>query len=220
MQTANYFVAAIGLLILAYLIFRVLVRRDYRRHGRLAWGSISLELLIFALHANFSYLYLPVDWPALPSLPQEPVQRAIGLGLIAVGFIGVTIGMTGLGFRRVFGRDAAEINRSGLYGFTRNPQILAYGFMLIGFAVLWPAWYALGSDPLLVLQVGRVPIKLAGRTRDILASVQAPVAGVILNDKSGKGVQYYGYYGRGGYAAYGYGYEDTPAPKKRFWRRR
>lgn len=73
---------------------------------------------------------------------------------------------------------------------------------------------------LLVLQVGRVPVKLAGRTRDVLGSVQAPVAGVILNDKSGKGVQYYGYYGRGGYSAYGYGYEDNPAPKKRFWQRK
>jgi len=73
---------------------------------------------------------------------------------------------------------------------------------------------------LLVLQVGRVPLKLAGRTRDVLGSVQAPVAGIILNDKSGKGVQYYGYYGRGGYSAYGYGYEDTPATKKRFWQRK
>jgi hypothetical protein len=43
---------------------------------------------------------------------------------------------------------------------------------------------------------------------------------VILNDKSGKGVQYYGYYGRGGYTAYGYGYEDTPKSKKRFWQRK
>lgn len=73
---------------------------------------------------------------------------------------------------------------------------------------------------LLVLQVGRVPVKLAGRTRDVLSSVQAPVAGIILNDKSGKGVQYYGYYGRGGYQAYGYGYDDTPARKKRFWQRK
>ena len=73
---------------------------------------------------------------------------------------------------------------------------------------------------LLVLQVGRVPVKLAGRSRDVLGSVQAPVAGVILNDKSGKGVQYYGYYGRGGYSAYGYGYEQTPEPKKRFWQRK
>jgi len=143
-QTAIYFAAAIGLLTLAYLIFRVFVRRDYRRHGRLTWGSVLLELLIFALHANFSYLYLPVDWPALPSLPQEPVQRASGLVLIVVGFIGVTIGLIGLGFRRVFGQDVAEINRSGLYGFTRNPQILAYGVIMIGFAVLWSSWYALG----------------------------------------------------------------------------
>lgn len=73
---------------------------------------------------------------------------------------------------------------------------------------------------LLVLQVGRVPLKLAGRTRDVLNSVQAPVAGIILNDKSGKGAQYYGYYGRGSYSAYGYGYEETAEPKKRFWQRK
>jgi tyrosine-protein kinase Etk/Wzc len=73
---------------------------------------------------------------------------------------------------------------------------------------------------LLVLQVGRVPVKLAGRTRDVLGSVQAPVAGVILNDKSGKGVQYYGYYSRGGYTAYGYGYEEKAQRRKPFWRRK
>ena len=144
MQTAVYFVAAICLLTLAYLIFRVFVRRDYWQHGGLTWCSISLELLIFALHANFSYLYLPAEWPALPWLPQDPVHRAIGLALIAGGFIGVTVGMSGLGFRRVFGRDAVEIKRSGLYGLTRNPQILAYGIIVTGFAVLWPSWYALG----------------------------------------------------------------------------
>jgi protein-S-isoprenylcysteine O-methyltransferase Ste14 len=143
-QTVIFFVAAIGLLTLAYLIFRVFVRRDYRRHGRLTWFPILLELLIFALHANFSYLYLPAEWPEMPVLPQEPVHRAAGLVLIAGGFIGVVVGMTGLGFRRVFGQDVAEINQSGLYSFTRNPQILAYGVIVIGFAVLWPSWHTLG----------------------------------------------------------------------------
>jgi protein-S-isoprenylcysteine O-methyltransferase Ste14 len=143
-QTDFYFAATIGLLTLAYLIFRVFVRRDYRRHGRLSWLSILLELLIFALHANLSYLYLPAKWPAMPELPQDPVHQVAGLVLMTGGFIGVVVGMTGLDFRRVFGQDVAEINRSGLYGFTRNPQILAYGVMLIGFAALWPSWYALG----------------------------------------------------------------------------
>ncbi len=58
----------------------------------------------------------------------------------------------------------------------------------------------------LVVEAGRVPVKIAQRMREMLATIKAPVAGIVFNDKSGKGetYEYYGsrYYGKG----YGYGY--------------
>jgi protein-S-isoprenylcysteine O-methyltransferase Ste14 len=144
MRIAVYFLSAFLLLGLAWVIFRVIVRRDYRRHGRLTWPSVLLEVLIFALHANFSYLYIPAEWPALPALPESPLHKTLGLLVIAVGLVGAVLGMANLGFRRAFGQEVDEPQQSGLYGITRNPQILMYGLAVIGYALLWPSWYVLG----------------------------------------------------------------------------
>lgn len=45
-KTILYLAAFTALLIFAYLIFRVLVRRDYQQRGRLTLLSSTLELLI------------------------------------------------------------------------------------------------------------------------------------------------------------------------------
>jgi protein-S-isoprenylcysteine O-methyltransferase Ste14 len=34
------------------------------------------------------------------------------------------------------------LRRTGLYGRTRTPQALACGLYVLGFAMLWPSWYA------------------------------------------------------------------------------
>ena len=50
---------------------------------------------------------------------------------------------------------------------------------------------------LTVIEVGGVKIKAAQRSIEILRSVDAPIAGMILNDKSGRGSDYYySYYGK------------------------
>ncbi|MBN1474105.1 MAG: polysaccharide biosynthesis tyrosine autokinase, partial [Syntrophaceae bacterium] len=58
----------------------------------------------------------------------------------------------------------------------------------------------------LVMEAGRVPVKIAQRMRETLTTIKAPVAGIVFNDKTGKDetYEYYGssYYGKG----YGYGY--------------
>ena len=84
---------------------------------------------------------------------------------------------------------------------------------------------------LLVLESERVPVKTAQRTVEMLGIVNAPVAGVILNDKTGL-AERYGYYGNKYYSSsyYGYGYygyqyygEDEKKtkkkPSKKWWRR-
>lgn len=72
-----------------------------------------------------------------------------------------------------------------------------------------------------VLEAGRVPLKAARQLQELLATVKAPVAGLILNDKSRRQEGYYGAYGYG-YGYYGgyYGDDDGSAKgKKGFWAR-
>jgi tyrosine-protein kinase Etk/Wzc len=88
-----------------------------------------------------------------------------------------------------------------------------------------PVLTAMADMVLVVLEAGRVPLKAAQRMREMLTTVQAPVAGLVVNDKTGKG-ESYGYYG-GGYYRYGYGYgygyygdEDSAAKSKKSWWKR
>ncbi len=66
-----------------------------------------------------------------------------------------------------------------------------------------PVLTAVADVVVLVMEAGRVPIKLAQHMRDMLATINAPVAGLVFNDKTGKG-ESYGYYG-GSYYRYGKG---------------
>ncbi len=74
---------------------------------------------------------------------------------------------------------------------------------------------------LVVMETERVPVKAGRRMAELLANVKAPVAGIIVNDKSAHNRERYGdYYG---YGYYGYGYygEDENPTKtvKSWWRR-
>ena len=72
---------------------------------------------------------------------------------------------------------------------------------------------ALADLVVVVLEAGGVKVKAAQRMKELLQTARAPVAGLALNDKSGKGFEYYSYYrdqyGRYGYGQYGYE-EDVP----------
>jgi len=84
-----------------------------------------------------------------------------------------------------------------------------------------PLLTALADLVMVVMEAGRVPVKAARQMRETLLSVSAPVAGMIINDKTGKGREGYGYgnyggkYGYYGYGYYGYGYQsEKPAETK------
>jgi tyrosine-protein kinase Etk/Wzc len=63
----------------------------------------------------------------------------------------------------------------------------------------------------LIMEAGRVPIKAAQHMRETLTTLQASVAGLVINDKTGKGESYGNYGGRyyryGKGYRYGYGYD-------------
>jgi tyrosine-protein kinase Etk/Wzc len=76
---------------------------------------------------------------------------------------------------------------------------------------------------LIVLEVGRVQIRAAQRMKELVTSMRIDVAGIVINDKTGKGQEYYSYYrdryGRYGYGQYGYyssGY-DAEKPVESRW---
>jgi tyrosine-protein kinase Etk/Wzc len=75
---------------------------------------------------------------------------------------------------------------------------------------------------LIVLEAGRVQIRAMQRMKELLGSLEIKIAGMVLNDKTGKGMEYYSYYrdryGKYGYGQYGYyssGYGAEEIPKKR-----
>ena len=62
---------------------------------------------------------------------------------MAVGLAGVMVAMGRLSWRKSIGRDASGLQRTGLYRYTRNPQIVAYGLLVLGYALWWPSWSGL-----------------------------------------------------------------------------
>ena len=84
-----------------------------------------------------------------------------------------------------------------------------------------PVLTAVADVVVLVMEAGRVPIKAAQHTREMLANINAPVAGLVINDKTGKG-ESYGYYGGRYYRygknkgyGYGYGYYSDKKPDQK-----
>lgn len=60
-----------------------------------------------------------------------------------VGVVLVVIAMGRLGIGVSVGQQVSGLRQSGLYRYSRNPQIVAYGLVVIGYALLWPAWSGL-----------------------------------------------------------------------------
>ena len=74
----------------------------------------------------------------------------------------------------------------------------------------------------MVLELGKVPGKAATHAKELLQNAGAPIAGVVLNDKSEEGLQRYGYYGEkyyryGYYYGYGNYHDNAPSREKVAW---
>jgi len=141
-----YLISAFLLLGAAFVTFRIFVRRDYHWKGRLTPFTGFLELLIWLLFVCFPYIYNPPDWWLVwfADPPVSPVLRIIGSALTIVGMAVAVIAMGVLGGRRTMGQKAEVLEQTGLYCVSRNPQIVGGALMVVGIAVLWPSWYALG----------------------------------------------------------------------------
>lgn len=140
----KFLVCSAIFLLFSFLVFRVVVRKDYQKNSKLSPISYALEALVFAIHANLMYLFIPAKWPDLPALPENLTLKFLFLAILCLGLFILLIAWFGLGTVRSFGQDKNKLETSGIYRYSRNPQLVGYGIILIGFALLFISWYTLG----------------------------------------------------------------------------
>ncbi len=141
LSTPVYIASVIGLTAFALIVFRVVVRHDYRRRGRLTWFSSFHEFLVFFLFGTFTWMDLPSGWP---SQDVNPVLRVIGWFCILIGLAAMFVVIFWFGWLRAMGRKVDQLVQSGPYRISRNPQIVACFVAVLGYALLWPSWHTLG----------------------------------------------------------------------------
>lgn len=134
-----YWIGWIITFLFGLLVFRVVVRRDYLQKGNLGTLAVVLEFVVFALHANLIYFHLSVPWPQLPPAPEVPIRFYLGAGTVILGLLATLAIMAHLGFSTTVGQEPGEVRQTGPYRWTRNPQLLTYGVMLLGFWILYPS---------------------------------------------------------------------------------
>jgi protein-S-isoprenylcysteine O-methyltransferase Ste14 len=168
----TYLALAILLSVSALLVFRVVVRNDYRRHRRLTLGSSVLESIYWGPAFAFPYLYNPPSWPAFWELDAgiDPWMQVAGSGLIVLGIVSVSAGMGYLGFRKSLGREVDVLRVTGLYGISRNPQVVCGLLIILGIALRWPSWYSLGWVGLMWLALHLMVITEEEHLRSVFGS--------------------------------------------------
>jgi protein-S-isoprenylcysteine O-methyltransferase Ste14 len=95
---------------------------------------------------GFPSLYNPPYWMSIwvDDGSVDPVLRSAGLAIIAAGVVGELAVMAHLGFRRSLGCQSDELKKTGLYHVIRNPGVVTALPLIVGTALRWPSWYALG----------------------------------------------------------------------------
>lgn len=144
----KYIIAYLLLLFSGGVVFRGLVRRDYIMRGRLTIPVSILQALLFFTYGGFPYLYLSKDWPRVYV---SSTLHVIGVVFVIAGLASLSYGMLKLGFLPSVGGRKDELECTGIYRISRNPQALACSFYVLGFSILWPSWYALSWAVLYVV---------------------------------------------------------------------
>jgi protein-S-isoprenylcysteine O-methyltransferase Ste14 len=134
-----YVVCSILFLLFSFFVFRIVVKNDYHKKHKLSISSYLLEIVVFALHANMMYLFVPASWP-----DSTIIQLVLFYFILVAGIIILLIAWFGLGTATSFGLDKGGLKTTGIYKYTRNPQLVGYGLVLISIVVLYPSWYSVG----------------------------------------------------------------------------
>jgi protein-S-isoprenylcysteine O-methyltransferase Ste14 len=142
-MSIKYILFSSAFLLVAYIIFRIIIKRDYKRRLKLSPLSYSLEILVFAIHANLFYLAVPTKWPYITQLPENPSIRIISTIIFSIGLIVLLISWFNLGTKPSLGMDKNKLKTGGLYKYSRNPQLVGYGLMLASLTIMYFSYLVL-----------------------------------------------------------------------------
>jgi protein-S-isoprenylcysteine O-methyltransferase Ste14 len=115
------------------------VRVDYSNRGKLTPLSTVLQFLVFLLHALAWYSFVDSGSQRSTGSPLYP----LAWGVMVIGLAATLVAMAGLSWGDTVGRSVTGLRQSGIYRFTRNPQLVAYFLFLAGYVLLRPSWWGL-----------------------------------------------------------------------------
>ena len=127
-----------GLLLLASYVF-ARVRSGYQAQGTLSRPVAVLQTGFFFAYALSSYLFLDSRITAVSS---QGILLGLAVFLMNTGLSAVLLSMPFLG-RRSFGREVGQLHASGIYHYSRNPQLVGSFLFIVGYVLLWPSWTGL-----------------------------------------------------------------------------
>jgi len=136
-----YLITIIPLFLGSWLLFRKYLNVEYQRNESLSVMPSTIQAALFFIWGGYPVVYLKVDWPITYV---NPFNRAAGQIGLTIGLAILIGGMLILGIQRSLGMNKPGLILTGLYRFSRNPQILGCYLYVASFVVLWPSWYAAG----------------------------------------------------------------------------
>ena len=147
----------ISLIVISVMVFHI-VKRDYAEQGKLTKLSSFLQVMVFVLHAQLftcSYWdlsliradeYLSVSYwlKNAPEFSSSFTSLIFGSCLAVTGILILGLGFKGFeSFARIDGQRADQLISDGIYRFTRNPQIIGYGLIVLSVPFIWNSLLAL-----------------------------------------------------------------------------
>jgi len=147
----------LGLFFVAFAAFSLwYLRREYNQLGKLSWFGLLVHVTMFGVNGVFVTMLIwgPDEIPPMRGLVW------LGIPLIVVG-LGIVCYAMDLfrQFSRWLGNDTPGLATGGLYSFSRNPQFVGYGLLILGVVIAWGrslGWIGLLSYLVLAYFVARV----------------------------------------------------------------
>ena len=140
-----YLVLQIAFVLFGYFYYKSFIKRIYLKYQRLPLFMGFSQILIYFSHAQLLYLpyYLYTSWP---QITVGKIQYLTGISICAFAALIITTGLINLGpLSKTMGTESGNLKTHGLYKFSRNPQVVGYGLLIISYTILWPSWYMIIS---------------------------------------------------------------------------
>jgi protein-S-isoprenylcysteine O-methyltransferase Ste14 len=139
----NFLLLSAASLLIAFIVFRVIIKRVYNKHQRLTPVFTMLEILALAIQLSLFYVAVPTKMPYLPPLPESLAIKIISGIIFGIGIIGLFISWFGLGTKPSLGLDKNKLQTGGLYNYSRNPQLVGFGLIVASFTIIYFSYLVL-----------------------------------------------------------------------------